>query len=223
MKPYEHCLEDCRFIRDGKCAYREMHVPTIAVDFDRVLFTHESWQGHYHVGEPMPGARDALIMLRDLGFKIMIWTTRAQKEIIAEACEKNGIPYDYINENPNQPPEINPSKPVADYYIDDRAVRFTTWPEVFNEIFQREKHDPYYNAPTKSCLCEVCKLTPPECEKRPRPPCPECIWAGQLGKRESGRIALTIYQDELDSLIEEEVLSEKMKVVRDIRSRKERQ
>jgi len=143
-QPYPHCDPACRFIKEGECRYREMHIPTIAVDFDKVLFTHESWQGHYHVGEPISGAKETLLALQEMGFKIMIWTTRAQVDIIADACSKNGIPYDYINQNPNQPPEINPSKPVADYYIDDRAVTFTTWSEVLDEIKHREKHDPYY-------------------------------------------------------------------------------
>lgn len=146
--PYSHCIPSCQFIRDGECRYREMHTPTIAVDFDRVLFTHESWQGHYNVGEPIPGAREALLELQKMGFKIMIWTTRAQADIISEACTKNGIPFDYINHNPNQPPEINPSKPVADYYIDDRAVTFISWPGVLEEIRHREMHDPYY----RTCL-----------------------------------------------------------------------
>jgi hypothetical protein len=153
MKPYPHCLDNCRFIilklgesPGVRCGYREMHVPTIAVDFDRVLFTHESWQGHFHVGDPIPGAIEALNQFHEMGFKIMIWTTRAQKDIIANACNNAKIPYDYINENPNQPPEINPSKPVADYYIDDRAVTFRSWPETVMEIKHRENHDPYYAA-----------------------------------------------------------------------------
>jgi hypothetical protein len=148
LLPYPHCIPSCHFIREGECRYQEMHTPTIAVDFDRVLFTHESWQGHYNVGEPIPGAREALIELQKMGFKIMIWTTRAQVDIISESCKKSGIPFDYINQNPNQPPEINPSKPVADYYIDDRAVTFLSWPSVLEEIKHREMHDPYY----RTCL-----------------------------------------------------------------------
>ena len=147
-QPYPHCEPSCKFIRDGKCKYREMHIPTIAVDFDRVLFTHESWQGHFHVGDPIPGAKEALSELQEMGFKIMIWTTRAQKDIIENACITNHIPFDYINENPNQPPEINPSKPVADYYIDDRALHFQSWDRTLSELKTREKHDPYYRKQT---------------------------------------------------------------------------
>jgi len=142
--PYPHCKPGCHFVKDGKCKYREMHTPTIAVDFDKVLFTHESWQGHQQVGDPIPGAREALAELQQMGFKIMIWTTRNQRDIIAAACELHKIPFDYINHNPNQPSEINPSKPVADYYIDDRAVRFTYWKDTLSEIKSREITDPFY-------------------------------------------------------------------------------
>jgi hypothetical protein len=144
QKPYPHCHDNYRFIVAGKCDYRNQHVPTIAVDFDRVLFTHESWQGHFNVGDPIPGAKEALKKLQTMGFKIMIWTTRAQKDIIAKACASAGIPFDYINENPNQPPEINPSKPVADYYIDDRALHFRSWDQALAEVINREKNDGYY-------------------------------------------------------------------------------
>jgi hypothetical protein len=149
-KPYRHCKDDCKFTVNGECKYREMHVPTIAVDFDKVLFTHASWQGHEHYGDPIEGARESLLELQSMGFKIMIWTTRDQPDIIAEACEKHCIPYDYINQNPNQPPEINPSKPVADYYIDDRGVHFRSWEQVLTEIKQREVHDGYYPNQNKS-------------------------------------------------------------------------
>jgi hypothetical protein len=122
----------------------------VAVDFDRVLFHHVDWGGHEQYGEPVAGAREALGEIRRMGFRIMVWTTRSQRDIIRAALEKHGIPFDYINENPDQPQEINPSKPVADYYIDDRAVRFTTWQAVLEEIREREVSDPYYRTASGS-------------------------------------------------------------------------
>lgn len=146
-KPYPHCIDGCRFIRNGACGYNAMHTPTIAVDFDRVIFTHDHWQGHQHYGDPIPGVKEALAEFRRMGFKVMIWTTRDQRDIIKTALDLHGIPFDYINHNPNQPPEINPGKPVADYYIDDRAVRFTSWDAVMREIKEREIIDGYYRTP----------------------------------------------------------------------------
>ena len=74
----------------------------------------------------------------------MIWTTRCDEDIIQAALLKHNIPFDYINCNPNQPPDVAICKPVADYYIDDRAVRFTSWSSVLSEIKEREKNDKYY-------------------------------------------------------------------------------
>jgi len=142
QKPYPRCVPSCKFIVDEKCTYQENHIKTIAIDFDGVLFHHEEWNGHEHYGAPIAGAKESLEKLRKMGFKIMIWTTKAQHDIIADALNKHNIPFDYINSNPNQPPEINPSKPVADYYVDDRAVHFSgNWQSTLNEILRREKKD----------------------------------------------------------------------------------
>lgn len=145
-KPYDYCEDGCPFIsEDGsQCRYRENHIHIVAVDFDKVLFRHEQWNGHKHYGEPMPDVYWALHQLKYMGFKIMVWTTRNQPEIIAEAMERYSLPYDYINENPHQPPEISPAKPVADYYIDDRGVHFTDWVSTIEEIKRREIEEPYY-------------------------------------------------------------------------------
>lgn len=141
MKPYDRCEEGCPFIEGKKCAYPENHVKTVAVDLDRVLFElPNGWQGHEYFGEFIPGGSSALYRLRNLGFKIVIYTTRNQPDLIEQELRRHDIPFDYINVNPNQPPEINPSKIVADYYIDDRAVHFKgNWEEVITEIIEREK------------------------------------------------------------------------------------
>jgi len=147
-KPYKHCVDGCRFIVGGQCRFYELHVPTVAVDFDRTLFHHIDWEGHEQCGEPIPGARDAVLELRKMGFTIVVWTTRNQPDIVTAAMKKYDIPFDYINENPNQPPDANPNKLTADFYIDDRAVRFTNWPYVLAEIRTRLKTDPYYRQGT---------------------------------------------------------------------------
>lgn len=142
--PYKHCVKGCKFIKNGKCTYIEKHISTIAVDFDKVLFKQDKWEGHEHYGKPIDGGKEALEEFRRMGFKIMIWTTRDQPDIIEKALNEHNIPFDYINKNPNQPPEISKGKLVADYYIDDRAVRFTDWGSVVEEIKEREETDGYY-------------------------------------------------------------------------------
>jgi hypothetical protein len=142
--PYPRCVEGCCHIEDGKCVYRRNHVDVAAVDMDKTLFYHEKWEGHEHFGELMPDAKWGLEELRRMGFKIMIWTTRRDKDLIEAQLKKYDLPYDYINENPNQAPDINPTKPVANYYIDDCGVHHTGWVKTITEIKQRQQTHPYY-------------------------------------------------------------------------------
>lgn len=141
LKPYERCILGCKFTKDGKCTYAQNHINTIAVDFDRTLFRLDKWQGHEYVGEMIENADNAMNYFRLLGFKIAIHTTRNQKDVIQEALVTNNIPFDYINENPNQPPETSPGKMLADYYIDDRAIHFTDWKSVMKELDKRMSED----------------------------------------------------------------------------------
>ena len=55
-------------------------------------------------------------------YRIVIWTARVEMErkITEEWLRKNGIPYD----------ELYMGKPRAFLYIDDFAVRFTSWDEI---------------------------------------------------------------------------------------------
>lgn len=96
---------------------------TFAFDFDGVLAKYDGWKGHHHMGEPIEGMRELLLSLKEFGHTIIIFTTRGCNEI-HEWCEKYNMPHDYINHNPLLQGN-NPGKPIADFYIDDRAVRFT--------------------------------------------------------------------------------------------------
>ena len=100
----------------------EKQLQTIAFDFDGVLAQYDGWKGYQHLGQPIEGMREVLQQLKSDGWKILIYTTRGNAEI-AEWCIKYNMPVDYINMNP----EIqgnNPGKPIADIYVDDRAIRF---------------------------------------------------------------------------------------------------
>lgn len=125
-------------------------VPTIAVDFDGTLCDHE-FPG---IGAIKPYAREAMVTLKQWGYHIIIWTCRtchfhydvfggdpaqptlerpAVKQMIAW-LDKNGIPYDEVDDGSR-------GKPLADYYLDDKAIRYeNNWPEILAKIGGLNSH-----------------------------------------------------------------------------------
>jgi len=129
--------KDCPYNEKGDCVWEDADKPkTVAVDLDGTILRYNGWKGHKHFGEPIDGAKEALEEFRKMGFKIIIWTTRPDKRSIQEVLRKHNIPYDYINENPYQPPDVS-NKIYADFYIDDRAIEFTTWKATLKRVKDR--------------------------------------------------------------------------------------
>jgi len=107
---------------------------TIAIDLDGTILEYNGWKGHSWFGRPIRGVREALKKLKEAGFVIIIWTTRPNRSDVARTLKIHGIPFDYINENPYQPPDTS-NKIYADYYIDDRAIEFDgDWKKVLEKL-----------------------------------------------------------------------------------------
>jgi len=120
---------------NDKCNFENANIPrTIAVDFDGVIAKYSGWKGHDHYGEPIRGVKTAMKMLRKWGFKVIVYTCRADVRGVARYLRQNNIVFDYINENPYQPPDVHPSKLYADFYIDDRAITFTNWRDTLSRL-----------------------------------------------------------------------------------------
>jgi len=109
---------------------------SIAIDIDGVVFKYAGWQGIHNFGEPVEGAKEALAELQRPGYHIIIHTTRVNEDvnpdytekelfdILAEGLNKAGIPYD----------EIGVAKPLADFYVDDRSIKFESWPQILKIV-----------------------------------------------------------------------------------------
>ena len=95
---------------------------TLAVDFDGVIADYDGWKGIGVLGCPRHDVVEAMRTLRREGWKIVIHTTRGESEI-GEYLQKHGIPCDEINRNSDY--RTQGSKPVADVYWDDRALRYS--------------------------------------------------------------------------------------------------
>ena len=114
----------------------EGHQKTICVDFDGVIADYsKGFQGDNIFGAPLPGAIKALNKLTNNGIKVIIFTTRKDSPELRKYLKDNEIPFDLINRNDEQPKTANQGKPLADIYLDDRAIRFDTWNQALDDIF----------------------------------------------------------------------------------------
>ena len=91
----------------------------VAIDLDGTILK----DAFPEKGEPIPGMKEQLEALREMGWKIAVWTVRTDHDDIAKHLKAHDIPFDYINENPHGPPGQK-KKIFADVYVDDRAIHF---------------------------------------------------------------------------------------------------
>lgn len=123
----------------------------ICVDFDGTLCDFE-FPG---IGKIKPGAVEALTRFREMGYTIIIYSCRTchwDYEVFGgdpsqPTCERdsvttmvawleaNGVPYDEIDDG-------SKGKPLADFYIDDKAIRFRdNWDEIKSVVEWGTKFD----------------------------------------------------------------------------------
>jgi hypothetical protein len=77
----------------------------------------------------------------EAGARLIIWTVRGNIPLIKKWFKDNDIPYDYINENPDQPPDSS-CKVYADAYWDDRAYNAEDLDKYGPKLLDRVKeHD----------------------------------------------------------------------------------
>lgn len=101
----------------------------IAVDFDGTIVEHVNMIHHYpQLGQPVPGAIEALKSFTDLGASIILWTMRSEImngqnhiDIAVDYLVSNGVNLYGINKNPTQHHWTLSPKAHADLVIDDIA------------------------------------------------------------------------------------------------------
>lgn len=98
---------------------------TIAVDVDGVLAEYDAEAyDPMVIGEPRIGAQEFLQRLIDAGHTVIIHTCRAA-EVVTAWLDANALPYNSV--------WTEAGKPLAQAYVDDRAVRFCgDYDEAFN-------------------------------------------------------------------------------------------
>lgn len=114
--------------------------PTLGVDFDGTICDFE----YPNIGKPKEGVKEALALLRAVGYRIVIWTCRTcsyhfdifggdpkqptmeRPNVIAmrDYLKVHDIPYDEIDDGSR-------GKLHADYYIDDKGIAFqNNWEQI---------------------------------------------------------------------------------------------
>jgi hypothetical protein len=95
---------------------------TIAVDFDGVISEYDGWTASTPIGPPRSDVTEALRLLRQEGWKIVVYSCRGAQEI-GPYLEQNAVPFDEINPPPRNP--TKGTKPRATVYWDDRACCYS--------------------------------------------------------------------------------------------------
>ena len=110
---------------------------TMAVDFDGVIHRYsKGWRDGTIYDPPVEGAREALARLHRR-YDLVIFTTRVNPALHGAETQMDRIlawlaRHDFRRGEHFD--EITHVKPPALAYIDDRAVRFTTWDATMDEL-----------------------------------------------------------------------------------------
>lgn len=99
----------------------------IAFDFLGVLVKHDGRafvnEENYLTGEPNAEVVDAIKILREKGYKVIVHSTLAD-DLLAAYCREHNIEIDEVNKNSDYD-NGNNGKPVAHAYVDDRAIQYS--------------------------------------------------------------------------------------------------
>lgn len=105
-----------------------------AVDFDGVIHDHKNPVPGRRMGPPIAGAREGLENLRNMGYQIVVftvWGNDKGTKTIEDYMLYYKLPFD----------EITNVKPNADFYIDDKAIKFNNWTDTLQSIEENQNVD----------------------------------------------------------------------------------
>lgn len=97
---------------------RNLQNKVLAIDIDGTICTEER-TFERPLAKPIPGAVDAIRLLKENNNTIIFWTARGweQYKVTKVWLDENGFIYD----------QLIMGKPMVDHIIDDRARQFISW------------------------------------------------------------------------------------------------
>jgi uncharacterized HAD superfamily protein len=99
----------------------------LIIDIDGTICSEER-QFSRPMAMPKDNAIEAIAKLKSQGHTIILYSSRtwAEYEMTVDWLKRHGVEYD----------QLILGKPVGDYWIDDRAIEFTSWNDVLERIDQ---------------------------------------------------------------------------------------
>lgn len=135
---------------------RESLPVTIKVDLDGTIAEPVSG-GVEEIGPPRPGAREVLSRWKARNWRIIINTVRGNHAQVESYLRRHRIPFDYINYNPDQPPNSS-HKIYADVDVDDTAVDADRpWEEIDRAVCSKLLRQGKIGRLLTSLLCKQAK------------------------------------------------------------------
>lgn len=103
----------------------------VAVDVDGTILSEKD-------ESLLPGAREALVRLKADGWRIVIWTHRANLDEVRAILKRLRVPFDHINEDPETDANGYSRKVYFNATVDDKAVHFDgNWAAIVAELERR--------------------------------------------------------------------------------------
>lgn len=100
--------------------------PTVAIDFDGVLHAYsQGWQHGEIYDDPTPGTAEALRRL-NIRYRLVVFTARHNLDDVRAWLRLHHLAH-YFEDVTNR-------KPAAIAYVDDRALRFTSWEHTLEDL-----------------------------------------------------------------------------------------
>lgn len=102
----------------------------IIIDLDGTICTEEKIFSRA-LAKPLPNAAEYINKLYDQGHTIIIYSARTwmEFEMTTDWLKKNNIKYH----------QLVLGKPIGDVWIDDRALQFDNWQNIFNKLQKNKK------------------------------------------------------------------------------------
>lgn len=114
----------------------------IVLDLDGVICPVKSPNESYSDLKPLPGAAERIHELRSNGHYIIIMTARHMKTCSSnegQVLKKMGkITIDWLDNYNIEYDELHFGKPNAEVYIDDRAIRFSSWDTITDALLEKK-------------------------------------------------------------------------------------